>query len=1228
MFAKLISPNRALAIVGFAFASPLSAQLSNPLSDPLPSGVSVAVEEWLTIPASNNSAPRARINHLKPHPDGSRLFCNDLNGKLWSTASKEATQPTLFLDIAVQFPQFIKAPGLGTGFTSFTFHPEFLTPESAGFGVFYTAHSEQAEAGRTVDFSGPVSTATSQVGVVTEWTLNDPSATAIVANPSNFTRRTVIEIGFPFDFHDLQEISFNSTAQPGSEDYGALFLCIGDGGSTVQDKPANLNRIDSPLGSIHRITPFLLASHAPGDFIPSTNGKYFIPSGESNQNPYVDTIDPTPGDGYPVVREIYANGFRNPHRITWDSAGTHKMFCGNIGEAVIEEVELVEKGRNYGWPNREGSFHFTYLDKGNVYPLPNPDDTGLTYPVVQYDHSAGFAIVGGSVYRGSAIPELQGSYLFGDIVRGRVWIAPETNMNLQATTNTGETPATATELALKTGGTTASLLSIIGASRADLRFGTDHEGEIYLLSKFNGTLYKVLKDNSPSDNTPQGGQEDWVSVRDFEDGSKDGFTTIPAASGSLSIVNDPREGPVNRVLRLQAHGSESALTARLPIPEIPDDSFGTVYLRFLVPGQDHDINFGLSDVANASAYGDFETQARSTSFADGRLQVRDGGDFVDAINVDGGTWYSVWYQISNRQGSSEDTWNLYFQGGEFSTPTLVKTRVRFRNGTTQSLKSFLWIVSAASEQGLQEMYFDDLFIDVGNSNITDPVSKGWQLVDQFEDPAPLEAWQLPAEGEQLVEIITEPSGNHYLRHAASPDSSTNGAAIAAKRLPFTTQVSQTITTYFRLRIEGDALDHSFGVSALNPVDAASFSRDELEPELRVSRGGALSVYDGAAGAKDYVATNGLDGLSVDTWYRIWLVANNGGFASGGQTWTAYAQGGEFSKPTAITPKLFFRRSAENPITDFVTIASNSAGGNAAIQLDDIFASRGENFSDPIGATSLPLTIEKVPDGVEIAWPSTENRLFQPYESSDLRNWTQLAEPQEGDGFARTFSNSLSKPRRFYRTLELSRRSFRDASWSTSFPNSQLPAGITLVRAKPSVTWNLTPGALQLTNTSASSVAGMVRRPGGYALSPGDWRNMTLTVEGRSLESSSVAIRDLCLIFGYQDDTHFYYAHLSQQSDGQFHTLIMKVSGNSRETIHVPIPEGPNAGPLTSSLENGLFQTLRVSHQATGQIEVFVDDFSEPVLTAQDTTYPVGRVGCGTFDDRAVFREITVSGERP
>lgn len=201
------------------------------------------------------------------------------------------------------------------------------------------------------------------------------------------------------------------------------------------------------------------------------------------------------------------------------------------------------------------------------------------------------------------------------------------------------------------------------------------------------------------------------------------------------------------------------------------------------------------------------------------------------------------------------------------------------------------------------------------------------------------------------------------------------------------------------------------------------------------------------------------------------------------------------------------------------------------------------------------------------------------------------------------------------------------TWKTDFPDTNPPKGITLYQSNDTVSWKLSKGNLQLSNSPASMVEGKIRRPGGFALAPGKWKDVTLTVEARSLSPKQTINRDICLIFGYVDDTHFYYAHLSQNSDGKYHTVIMRVNGNTRETIHKPVPLGTDKGPLNSSQEDQRWQTLRVTHKTEGSISVFIDDMDTPFITANDTTYPVGRVGCGTFDDPALFRSITVSGRQ-
>jgi hypothetical protein len=147
----------------------------------------------------------------------------------------------------------------------------------------------------------------------------------------------------------------------------------------------------------------------------------------------------------------------------------------------------------------------------------------------------------------------------------------------------------------------------------------------------------------------------------------------------------------------------------------------------------------------------------------------------------------------------------------------------------------------------------------------------------------------------------------------------------------------------------------------------------------------------------------------------------------------------------------------------------------------------------------------------------------------------------------------------------------------------------------------------------------VRRPTAYCLLGGQvWENMQITLRTKTLEPESTVNRDICIIFGYVDDTHFYYAHISSNSDDRVHNVIMKVAGTEREVIDLEVlPE--------ARLSNG-WHTVRVEHDKSGAIRVYVDDLEFPLMTARDSDYPAGSVGFGSFDDRALFDDVVVTGQ--
>ena len=238
---KSISLNRKLALACSmsVFCSLGLAQVSNPVPEsPTRSGITLMLERFVTIPSSASSAPRARINHLKPMYDGQgTLAVNDLRGGFYIISDGEVS---LYVDFDDVFPGFKDSPGLGTGFTSFAFHPEF-----ASNGIFYTSHSENPGTGQA-DFTNPVTNAPVALqGVITEWVADNPLAKVFAG-----TRREVMRVDIVGTIHGMQEIAFNPNAQSGDPDYGKLYICIGDGKSTIGGYHLNTHRLDSVLGTI------------------------------------------------------------------------------------------------------------------------------------------------------------------------------------------------------------------------------------------------------------------------------------------------------------------------------------------------------------------------------------------------------------------------------------------------------------------------------------------------------------------------------------------------------------------------------------------------------------------------------------------------------------------------------------------------------------------------------------------------------------------------------------------------------------------------------------------------------------------------------------------------------------------------------------------------------------------------------------------------------------------
>ncbi len=429
--------------------------LKNPIPEPIEvSNLVVDVKQFSQFPVSseNGKYPLTRITKLAPQPSTGQLFVNDLRGKLYKI---EGDTPLVYMDFAQLMPNFIHQPGLASGLGSFAFHPDFLNN-----GLLYTTHSEKTSSAKA-DFAYSDSIKVALQWVLTEWKIDNPASGIFSGKSREMMRVNVVSV-----IHGVQEITFNPMAKKGDADYGFLYIGIGDGGAAENGYSFLTNKEERIWGKILRIDP---AGRN------SKNGKYGIPP----TNPYVKSTNKK------ALKEIFASGFRNPHRIMWTSKGD--MLTVNIGHANIESLYKIEAGRNYGWPIREGKFMIhTDGDMNQVYPLPANDKTyNITYPVATFDHDEAKAITGGYEYTDSLIPALKGKYLFGDIPTGRLFYLDAANLKQ------GQT-AKIKEWKLTLNGKSETLRNLCGNDRIDLHFGIDAQGEMYIMTKADGRVYQII----------------------------------------------------------------------------------------------------------------------------------------------------------------------------------------------------------------------------------------------------------------------------------------------------------------------------------------------------------------------------------------------------------------------------------------------------------------------------------------------------------------------------------------------------------------------------------------------------------------------------------------------------------------------------------------------------------------------------------------------------------------
>jgi glucose/arabinose dehydrogenase len=288
--------------------------------------------------------------------DGSnRLFVISQAGVIYVfNDSADASNTSVFLDLRDR----VTSEGSEEGLLGLAFHPNFTRN-----GLFYV-----------------------------DYTAADPTRVVIARFSVNASNRNIadsgsekvlLEVSKKYSNHNGGQIAFGAD--------GYLYVGVGDGGSEGDPDGNGQNRL-SLLGKILRINVDAEVG----------SQSYGIPV----DNPFV-------GNNFGYREEIYAYGFRNPWRFSFDPV-TNLLWVGDVGQDRVEEIDLVKKGGNYGWNIMEGNQCYA--------PPQNCNTTGLELPIWQYYHEQGNdAIIGGFVYRGSELSLLVGSYVYGDYGSGRIW---------------------------------------------------------------------------------------------------------------------------------------------------------------------------------------------------------------------------------------------------------------------------------------------------------------------------------------------------------------------------------------------------------------------------------------------------------------------------------------------------------------------------------------------------------------------------------------------------------------------------------------------------------------------------------------------------------------------------------------------------------------------------------------------------------------------------------------
>jgi glucose/arabinose dehydrogenase len=378
--------------------------------------------------------------------DGSgRIFIVDQIGQIRIIDSSGTLLSEPFLDVSDQMVE-VGAFGPGTfderGLLSMAFHPDF-----ANNGRFFVFYSVPLEAGDPESFNCR--------SRISELLVSEDNPDR--ADPESET--VLLEFAKPQFNHNGGQLAFGPD--------GSLYISVGDGGGANDNEEGHTPDLGNGQDPSNLFGTILR-------YNADTPGELTVPE----SNPFTDNPE--------ILDEIYAYGLRNPWRFSFDIAGEKRLFCGDAGQDLYEEVDIIAAGGNYGWNIKEASHCF---DPDNPENPPNQcanigaNGELLIDPVMEYDHMTGLVVIGGFVYRGNQLPDLAGQYIFGDwstsfsIADGTLFVAEENEGERWQFVEAGIDGQTNGRL-----------------NRFLLGFGQDADGEVYILTSTN---------NNPTGNTGQ-----------------------------------------------------------------------------------------------------------------------------------------------------------------------------------------------------------------------------------------------------------------------------------------------------------------------------------------------------------------------------------------------------------------------------------------------------------------------------------------------------------------------------------------------------------------------------------------------------------------------------------------------------------------------------------------------------------------------------------------------------